>query len=453
MTDVQADYLKITHPELKQPLIDILGRISQFSHLSEEYLEQLFEYSKFQYMADAERPVQEGMYGQNIYILIQGRLEVSVNTESGDRKQIDVIFKTFSLFGEQCILGEPNSTTVETRGDVLLLAIDMSALPDLLEGWDNPDKRLPDEVYGQSLGMNTIFATVLINRFNRLIKDQYKLVQKLVILHQSREYQTTWKQNVLLTTLFNEFMQNQLLPELEVGIILEQVLADYLPDNEPLEKLIASASLNTETLYMELVRLESLGKIDSLNIILMETIQRLSIKAIELEEYTKGLETESHNLPAIISLPEYLNQVYDAIISTGILEKELSKNEFLNGFLSELGPDPSLLIGFLREGGWISNQFDMAYVMYLVCQNCIIKENELNLLIAKCVAYLTVLNTPRQNIQLAQLKRIEAEQEISKELIELYESCGNDESEKVKERAPEASPQNNVEDLLSEFGL
>ncbi len=453
MTDIQADYLKNKIPELKQPLVENLRKISQFSHLSEELLEQLFEYSKFVYLADGERPVLEGMYGQNIYILIQGRLEVSVKTESGDKKQIDVIYKTFSIFGEQCILGEANSTTVESRGEVLLLAIDMSALPDLLEGVDNPESRMEDEAYRQNLDLNTIFATVLINRLNRLIKDQYKLVQKLVILHQSKEYQTSWKQNVLLTTLFNEFMQNQLLPELEVEQTLQKVLEFYIPQNGRLKELISSPPVNTEKTYLELVRLEALGKIDGLNIIVMEIIQWLTIKALKLDEYTKGLELQTHNLPAVISLPEYLNDVYQAIVSSNILTKELTKEQFLEGFLSETYPDPTLLTSYLQEGGWITSQFNMSYMMYLICQNSIKKEYELNRLIAKCIAYLTTLNTPRQNTQFLQQKKMEKDQAISLKMIKLYEKYTDEEAKKVKERASDATHQENVEDLLSEFGL
>jgi len=453
MTDIQADYLKNTAPELKQPFVDILRRISQFSHLSDELLLQLFEYSKFANLADKERPVQEGKFGQNIYILIQGRLEVYLQTESGEEKQTDVIYKPFSIFGEQCIMGEPNNASVEARGEVLLLAIDMSALPDLFEGWENPDSRLEDAAYRQNLDMNTIFATVLLDRLNRLIMDQYKLVQKLVILHQSKEFQTSWKQNALLSTLFNEFSQNQLSPNLATHQTLQQVLEQYIPENQRLNELISNPLVNTEKVYMELARLESLGKLDGMNILVMETIQRLSIKALELDEYTKGLELQRHNLPAIISLPEYLDEVFQAVTTSGVLDQELTKDQFLEGFLNESFPDLSLLTEYLEKGGWITSFFNMSYMMVLVCQCCISKEFELNLMIAKCVAYLTTLNTPRQNTKLIQAKNLEDDQAITRELVELFQSTIGDESAKPKEPAAETSPQGNVEDLLSEFGL
>ncbi|NQU63771.1 MAG: cyclic nucleotide-binding domain-containing protein, partial [SAR324 cluster bacterium] len=397
--------------------------------------------------------VQEGKFGQNIYILIQGRLEVYLQTESGEEKQTDVIFKPFSIFGEQCIMGESNNASVESRGETLLLAIDMSALPDLFEGWETPDSRLEDTAYRQSLDMNMIFATVLLDRLNRLIRDQFKLAQKLLILHQSEEFQTSWKQNVLLTTLFNEFSLNQLSPNLEINKSLQQALALYIPQNQRLNELISEPLVNTEKVYLELARLESLGKINGMNILLMETIRRLSEKALTLDDYKKGLELQPHSLPAIISLPEFLNELFLAVCDSGVLAQELTKEQFLEGFLSESYLDLSLLAGYLEQGGWITSTFNMAYLMVLICQCCIRKEFELNRLIANCVAYLTTLNTPRQNTKLIQKKNQEDDRAITRELTDLFQRTTGDKSQQIKEQPTELSPQNSVEDLLSKFNL
>ncbi|MBT7156110.1 MAG: cyclic nucleotide-binding domain-containing protein [Deltaproteobacteria bacterium] len=453
MTDVQANYLKTKAPESKKTFIDILRRISQFSHLSEELFQQLFEYSNFVCLVDKERPVQEGTFGQNIYVLIQGQLEVYLQTDSGEEKQTDVIFRPFSIFGEQCILGEPNNASVEARGEVLLLAIDMSALPDLFEGLENAENRLEDEAYRQSLDMNTIFATVLLNRLNRLIKDQYKLVQKLLILHQSKEYQASWRQNVLLTTIFNEFSQNNLSPKLEANQILQKVLDSFVPQNQRLNELISQPQVNTEKIYMELVKLESLGKIDNMNILLMETIQRLAEKAMELDDYTDDLELELHNPSSIVSLSGYLDEVFQAIVSSCVLSRDLTKEQFLEGFLSESYPEPAQLTAYLEKGGFITGTFEMAYLMVLICQSCIRKEFELNHLIAESIAYLTTLNTPRQNVKRLSQKFREDNQTLTSELIELYQKTAGDETKQVQEGSSKSSAQDNVENLLAEFDL
>ncbi len=453
MTDAQADYLRISSPHIRDPYIDIMRRISPFSQLPEELLLQLFEYSKFMRLEDKERALQEGTFGQNIYILIQGRLEVLVQTESGEEKQTDVIFKPFSIFGEQCILGEPNNASAEARGEVLLLAIDMSALPDLLEGRNNPESRLDDQAYRQSLDMNTIFASVLLSRLNRLIKDQYKLVQKLLILHQSKEHQTNWLKNVLLTTMFNEFSENQLSPKLEADKILQLSLADTIIENEKLAQLLSAPPVDTQQLYLELVRLETLGKVDNLNILLLESIQRLAARAMELDEYTKGLDLQPHNLPAIVSLPDFLGEVYLVICDSGLMQKELTLEQFLEGFLCSVDPEPSRLLAYVEKGGWITNNFNLSYMMLLICQTCIRKEFELNRLIADCVVYLTTLHTPRQNVQSQQQQFVEDSHALTRELIELYQSTEPDNKEQLKERKTEQPAQGSVEDLLSEFGM
>lgn len=453
MTDIKADYLKYTAPDVKGPFIAALKKVPVFSRLTEVLISQLFDYAKFIYLEDKDQPVRNGQFGQNIYVLIHGTLEVFLEDQSGNEKQMDVIFRPFSVFGEQCLLGEAYNTTIESRGETLLLAIDMSVLPDIFGGWEHPDQLLDDQDYQPSLDLNTIIASVLMTRLNRLIKDQYKLVQKLVILHQSSEYRTSWRQNVLLTTIFNEFTQNQLSPLLKVDEILDETLALVRSSNERLDEMLRRLPVNTEKIYLELARLESLGKIDNVNLMLMEAIQRLTLKALELDEYTKGLELEPHNLPAIISLSEYLDEVYLTIIESGVLSGDMSKASFLEGFLNESYPDPGQLLSYVREHGLIDSVFRSSYLMLLISQTCLRKEYELNQLIARCVSYLTKLNTPRQNVTTMRQKFIEDNQSITTELIDLYNQTIQSSAERIKKRQPTDTGQDSVEELLSKYHL
>lgn len=453
MSDVQANYLINTAPELKEPFIAALKSIFHFSRLTTEQLEHLFQYSKFVVLNDGERPVLEGSFGQLIYLLIQGRLEVFLTNESGIEEYVDVIYTPFRVFGEQCILGEPNNVSIEARGEVLLVGIDVSGLPDLLEGLENPENRLEDEIYAQTRDMYMIFADVLNNRLNRLIKDQYKLFQKIVILHQSREYQTSWKKNVLLTTIFNEFSQNRLSTNLKIRPILQSTLELFLITNDKLEELLVKDPVNTQHVYLELVKLDTLGKLDSMSSLLMEIVQKLSENALELPEYADTLEIQTHDLPAMIPLSEYLHELYSSIRDNKILKKDLKKEEFLDGFLSDSHPDPIALEKFLREGEWVSSVFDMTHLMYLICKNCISKELELNQIIGGCVRYLTTISTPRQNMQSSKAKDQQKIKSVVSEMIDLHQSNVGDEEKVVKERPPSSSSQASVEDLLSEFGL
>ncbi len=453
MSEVQANYLIHTTPEIKVPFLKLLQKIFHFSRLSEEHLNQLFQYSNFVVLADGERPVKEGTFGQNIFLLIQGRLEVYLTNEAGTEEYVDVIYAPFRMFGEQCILGEANNVSVEARGEVLLLGIDISALPDLLDGLNNPENRLEDAAYLQNRDMYMIFADVLNKRLNRLIKDQYKLMQKIVILHQSREYQTSWKQNILLSTIFNEFSRNELSDNLNVNEILRSTLEWHISDNTTLNTLLDERPVNTQRVYLEMVRLDTLGELESMSSLLMEIIQVLSTKALELDEYTDSLQIQSHNLPAIIPLAEYLDEIYEKISAGGILTRELSKEQFLEGFLADSHPDSFSLEAFLRRGEWIDSVFSMAHLMFLICESCLKKELELNQIISGCVSYLKNISTPRQNTQSSQLDDQEQNKAVVSEMIDLHRTYIGNDTKQVKERPSSISAQANVEDLLADFGL
>ncbi|MBT4290518.1 MAG: cyclic nucleotide-binding domain-containing protein [Deltaproteobacteria bacterium] len=454
MTDAQANYLINTAPEIKTSFIRTLKKIVHFSRLPEDLLLQLFKYSRFFVLEDGETLVKKGSFGQNIYILIQGRLEVFLTNESGLEEQVDVIYNPLRIFGEQCILGEPSNTSIKARGKGLLIGIDISALPDLLDGIENPINLLEDEIYRQNKDMYMIFADVLNNRINRLIKDQYKLVQKILILHQSKEYRFSWKQNILLSTIFNEFSQNQLSPNIEAHTILATTLAPYLSGNDKLNELLKCRPINTQHIYLELVRLDAMGELLSMSVLLTEIVQKLAANASNLDEYTSQLEFQSHNLPGIIPLSKYLDAVYNELMDSKILVKELSKEQFLEGFLSDIRPDPFSLETYLREGGWIMKQFNMAHLMYTICQICIIIEFELNNMIAGCISYLNNISSPRQNTQSSLIKDYEQNSLIVTDVIDLHHKTIGD-KDKVIEKQPTAagSEQTDVENLLADFGL
>lgn len=453
MNDVEANYIAKTAPELQGAFTETLQKILHFSRLSQEHLDQLFQYSKFIVLEDGERPVKEGTFGQNVYLLVQGRLEVYLTNENGVEEYVDVIYTPFRIFGEQCILGEPNNTSIEARGEVLLLGIDISGLPDLLDGIENPENRLEDSAYIQSRVMYMIFADVLNRRLGRLIKDQYKLFQKLVNLHQSRAYQDSWNQSILLTVIFNEFSQNQLSPNLDVREALNSTLELYLSQNGDLKGLLSQQTINTQQVYLELVKLDALGELESMSSLLMEIVQKLTIEALELEEYTKQTQMEAHDLPAMMSLADYLNALFEEISNSGILGKELSRKDFLDSFLNKTNPDPFALEVFLSGGGWVTSVFDMAHLMFLICRNCISHEFELNQIIGSCVRYLTRISIPRQNTQTSKLSDQEKSRAVVEEMIELHSICSGGDEKAVKARPASGTSKGDVDDLLAEFGL
>ena len=258
-----------------------------------------------------------------------------------------------------------------------------------------------------------------------------------------------------MTTIFNEFAQNHLSPNLEAHSILESILAPYYSGNDKLGELLKQRPVNTQHIYMELVRLDTLGKLVSLSVLLMEVIQKLCAKASSMEEYTNQLEFQSHNLPGIIPLSEFLDAIYEELTHSKILVKELKKEQFLEGFLDDTRPDPVSLEAYLHKGGWITGHFDMAHLMYIICQICINKEFELNRLIADCISYLNKISSaPRQNTQSSQLKNHEQNSLIINEIIDLHRETVDENDITIKKQPPAVSDaQTDVKNFLADFGL
>lgn len=452
MEETLSSYLINTAPEIKEQFIAVLKKIHHFSQLSDELFSQLFDYAKFLNLKDGDRPIHQGLFGQEIYILVAGKLEVLIKTETEEEKQIDVFYEPFYLFGEQCIQGEQYNASVEARGDVILIGIDLSNLPDVLDGVDYPENRLDDQDYQKNADMYTVFATVLINRLSRLIKDQYKLMQKITASYDSPEYQETWKKNSLLTKLFNEFSANQLDLVLPVKRIIQKSIESYNLSSKSLDSLIEKTPIDTQLVYMEFVRLDSLGKLHNVNDILMDIMQQLIEEAKTMEVYIKNMPFSEYNIPQVVSLAKYLDNAFTAINDSGILKSPVTKDQFLENIMSEASLNPEALKNFLIKNDYIKGQFSIAYVMFVICQQCIQVEVEVNKIIAQCIHYLSALSAPRQNLESQEMVKLTKNHDLVSELVDLNKTALPTEVDNKKKSAVNPD-QNNAEDLLAEFGL
>jgi len=452
MAEILPSYLVNTAPEIKDPFIAVLKKIHHFSQLSDELFSQLFEYSKFMNLKNGDRPIHEGLFGQEIYLLVDGKLEVLIKTETGEEKQIDVFYEPFYLFGEQCILGEQYNASVEAKGDVILIGIDLSHLPDVLDGIDYPENRLDDQEYQKNADMYTVFATALINRVSRLIKDQYKLMQKITASYDSQEYQETWKRNTLLTKVFNEFSANQLDLALPIQQILQNSVKSYNLESESLNQLISKTSIDTQLVYMKFVRLDSLGKLNNINDILMDIMQQLVEEAKTLEVYIKDIPFSVYDIPQVVSLAKYLDNTFAAINESGILESAVTKDLFLENIMSNTSLNPEALKDFLLKNNFIKGQFSIAYVMFVICQQCIQVEAEVNQIIAQCLHYLSALSAPRQKLKSKEITQLAKTHALVSELVDLNKSSLPKSTAEEKKSAVNPD-QNSAEDLLAQFGL
>lgn len=448
MEATKTNYIKNTNPELQEQFIEILRRIPHFSGLSDNLLEMLFQYAKFLPLKDGDRPVVEGMFGQEIYTLIRGHFDVFIKTDGGHEKQVDVIYRPFSLFGEQCILGEQNNASIEARGDALLLGIDISALPDIIDALENPESRLEDSAYRQNASLYTVFASVLTERLDRLMKDEYKLMQRIMILHDSDAFKAAWQQNSLLTTIYNEFCSNDLAEELTIQPILEKQLEPFFEHSQPLKTLVGQTPVNTQQVHLELVRMKALGVPIKLETLMLEMTQEISENAWLLDRYREDRTYAQHDTTTCDCLADFLIETHDAIREANMLDRELTLDQFLELFLAGGKLNPSAFAESLRSDGWNSDTFSLACCMYEICRNCIAKELVVNQGIARAIAYLISLNTPRQFIQSGKMPN----QHLVKEVVDLFQ-VEEEPQTTANESTKKAAHQESVEDLLSEFGL
>ncbi len=448
METIKTNYIRNTNPELQEQFVEILRRIPHFSGLSDDLLEMLFQYAKFVPLKDKDRPVLEGMYSQEIYTLIRGKLEIFIKTDTGSEKQVDVIYKPFSLFGEQCILGELNNASIQARDEALLLGIDISALPDMIDAMESPDSRLEDSAYLQNTALYTVFATVLTERLDRLIKDEYKLMQRIRILHDSDAFSAAWQQNSLLTTIYNEFCTNDLDPELKIQPTLKHQLTPLFEHSDSLSTLLESTEVDTQQVYIELVRMKALGGPVDPGSLLLDITKEISENAWLLERYKQDRLYDPYDVPICDCLSDFLIETYNDINEADLLARPMTLEQFLDAFLSDKRLNPLAFVETVRSEGWVKDEFSLACCMYFICRSCISRELVVNQGIAKAIHYLISLNTPRQFIQSTQMPN----QHLVKEVVDMFQM--DEEANDGDEETPKkAAHQESVEDLLSEFGL
>ncbi|MDH5561309.1 MAG: cyclic nucleotide-binding domain-containing protein, partial [Deltaproteobacteria bacterium] len=391
--------------------------------------------------------IKEGMFDQEIFVLIKGKLDVLIKTENGDEEQIDVISQSFSLFGERCILGEQRAASIIASGDVTLLGIDLSSLPDLQEGLDDPEKRVEETRYQQSIDMYNVFSSVLIERLDRLLKDQYKLMHKIMRLH---EFQDFWENNILVTLIFNEFATNQLHSDLKVGEILQKAVGKNCQQSPQLAEALKEDKINTEIVYIELVRLYSLGIIKELNNLILGITKQLADAAFKIPHYLNQIKAPIYRLPDMLSLADYLGDVFNAINDSERLTKPIEKKDLLEGYLFGNTLNPLALSDYLVEHHYVETKYDLAYVMYLACQCCIYKVGDINKVIGKYVKHLTSLNSPpMQNINSAK-GRFDSLVDDMTRMQKVYMESPQESGISIIKDDQE---QDSVEDLLSQYGM
>ena len=442
----QTNYLKNTAPELEQQFVDVISKISLFAQLPDDLLHQLFQYSKFIKLKDQERVIEQGMFDQEIFVLIQGMMSVFLKDPSGNEEQVDLMNQPFTLFGERSLLGEPRGASIQAKGEVLLLGIDLSSLPDLIGATEDPGLRLDDENYTQNLDMYTVMSIVLTERLDRLIRDEYKLKQKV---ESFREVVPILRKDLLHSAVFNDFCAETLPSTPEVRSAIHQKLKNNGIPSAYMREHVLSRKVQTRRLYTDLARMSMLNEIENADKIIFAIVDELSEITQNYPQYAHLLEVEPYQIEDVSNLGTFFHNLHLQILESGMLVKPLSQSEFLNVLIEDNLLDPSSFSGNLKKGGWVEGTFSLAYIMYLVCQTGIYSVSEANQKIRQYVKILASFsNAPRQD-----LRNVDDRSTLTQQLVEMYKQ---QEQYPLEESAPpvaeEANSDISQDDIDALFG-
>jgi len=394
----QANYLIHKAPQLKDQFVAALHKVPLFQVLPPDLLDLIFSYSRFVHLTDGQVLFKAGAFDQSVYLLLNGSLEVYIEDEEGKAQKIDEIKKPFSLTGERSIMGEPQTTTAQSKGESLMIGLDLSGMPDVQDAFENPEGLLENEEYVGNLSIYTILATVLTARLERLIKDQYKLSQKIDRINETAK---TWKTSEVMALIFNQFVDNQLPGDLKVRVLVHRVLQYFRIDSPELRRMLKEPPLDTEQLYMELVRLDGMGVIPDFDKLLLTLIRQFTVQAIKQPVYKEMLIHQPPEVLPLISLAKCLQQYFDVLEQTHLLQKDLSYKDFLS-HIGKSHIQPSQFLALMQRD-YLKGTFAQAYAMFLFCREMIDLEEQINQRIQERVSLIRELSSTRQNLNFGEL--------------------------------------------------
>ncbi|OGG99559.1 MAG: hypothetical protein A2600_08760 [Candidatus Lambdaproteobacteria bacterium RIFOXYD1_FULL_56_27] len=437
MNNPHTNYLKNTAPQSREDFINLLGQTSLFAGLPKELRSRIFDYAKFMDLGNGERPVVEGMFDQEIYLLIKGRLDVFIKLENKKEKQIDSLGESFTLFGERCLLGQPRGASIQSNGESLLLGLDLSSLPDLNEHLEDPSVRLEDSAYQDNLDMYLVVASVLYGRLERLVHDQYKLANRIRGMKKGIRVK---KHNVLMTQLYNELVENRLAVELRSPEIWRRLLRNL--KSEVLDRLLEEEVLNTARIYEELVRLQALGLLQQRDWV-YDLLKRLTEQAKFLKRYYEPLQVDSNGLPEVMELAQCLEDLHLNVEKAGILTRSIHFSEFLEALDDQGRWNPSGLVKHLGEVGLLTSWFGRAHLALVLCSALISLMGKANQVIASYVSFLGNLHTqPRQ-----------FPKQTGEDLASLFETFYQSLQKSPGPEAALEAVEPSVDSLLAQFGM
>ena len=116
-------------------IVDIereLSAVPVFEPLSDELLHELAMQTQRRLYAPGELVIQQGDYGEELFVVEKGDLEVLIDRHDGMQRVASLHVRQF--FGEMSLMtGEPRSATVRAETEVTLLVVSKETLQPILE--------------------------------------------------------------------------------------------------------------------------------------------------------------------------------------------------------------------------------------------------------------------------------------------------------------------------------
>lgn len=437
--DPKTNYLCHTAPGAKQQFIELLTQLDLFRNLPESLCSRIFDYAKFIELASGDRPVVEGMFDQEIFLLISGRLDVFIALDRTSEKLIDSMSQPFTLFGERCLLGQPRGASIQADGPVLLLGLDLSSLPDITEHLEQPELRLPDAEYQQNFDLYLVIANVLFERLVRLEHDQYKLDYKVrEIQHRVK----THRKMGLKTRIYNEMITNKLHDSLRSPKIWARLVRFF--GVQSVSDLLDEPLVDTEKLYNRLVSAQSIGELAEVDWMYL-LLKQLSEQARYVPEYWNQPDSEKY-LPDLLQMAICLSSLYEKLSGSRLLGADETLAIFLSAQDSKQAWSPTQWAEQVSVSHPENLWFSKAQIGLLLCEALIEWVGKANQAIASYVDYLSEMHSqPKQRVVVSGTQLVEQFEAFFQEI--------SGETSEPKEAKQSAEPEGGVDDLLAQFGM
>ncbi len=103
--------------------VDMLWAVDFFAPLRDEEMKQLAQRGRTMFYSAGEDVIKEGESGDSLFVILDGAVDVSITTDTGEKKRIASLYKD-DFFGERSLMtGEKRNATITAISDCTLFVI------------------------------------------------------------------------------------------------------------------------------------------------------------------------------------------------------------------------------------------------------------------------------------------------------------------------------------------